>query len=369
MKNTAYIIAAKRTAVIPKGGAFCKLKIHELAAPVINGLLKKANISRNSIDELILSNAVGGGGNPARPSVLASNLPESIGGFTIDRQCAGGLDAIWLAAQMIMSGTHNIVIAGGAESASLRPIRMAINNTGAGPVPYDQPNFTGLEGRDPGMLESMAEIAYSSKISRDKQEDWAINSHRKALNKKISDEIIDINNQTKDSFTRNLSKKICQRAPILKGNITSATTAVDSDAAAFCLIVNEEIAKKYSNAIKIVAGVSCAGTPDAPAFATINSIKRILDATEIVPYSFNAIEIMEAYAAQALIATEAFKFNENSINRSGGALARGHPIGASGAILAVRLYHELQNTGGFGLASIAAAGGLGSSLILSCSSP
>ena len=78
MKNTAYIIAAKRTAVIPKGGAFCELKIHELAAPVINGLLKKANISRNSIDELILSNAVGGGGNPARPSVLASNLPESI---------------------------------------------------------------------------------------------------------------------------------------------------------------------------------------------------------------------------------------------------------------------------------------------------
>jgi len=162
MKNDAYIIAAKRTAVIPKGGAFKTLNIHELAAPVIRALLKEANVPSTSINEIILSNAVGGGGNPARPTALAAGLPEHIGGFTIDRQCTGGLDAIWLAAQMVMSGSHNIIIAGGSESASCRPIRMRINHNTGEKIAYDRPIFTGLKDRDPDMIDSVAEIAVSS---------------------------------------------------------------------------------------------------------------------------------------------------------------------------------------------------------------
>lgn len=155
----------------------------------------------------------------------------------------------------------------------------------------------------------------------------------------------------------------------MKGNISSATTAVDSDAAAFCIVVSEKVAKNFPNAIRIVHGVSSAGVPDTPAFATINSINRILETTKITIESLKVIEIMEAYSAQAIIAKNEFKFNEQLINRGGGALARGHPIGASGAILAVRLFHELQKTDGNGLATIAAAGGLGSALILSTVSP
>ena len=369
MKNNAYIIAAKRSAVIPKGGAFKTLNIHELAAPVIKALLKEANVPTTSVNELILSNAVGGGGNPARPTALASGLPEHIGGLTIDRQCTGGLDAIWLAAQLVMSGSHNTIIAGGSESASCRPIRMAINHNTGEKIAYDRPIFTGLKDRDPDMIDSVAEIAASSGISKELQEAWAINSHKKASNTNFKSEIVNINNQNKDTFTRKLNKKICERAPILKGNISSATTAVDSDAAAFCIVVSEKVAKNFPNAIRIVHGVSSAGVPDTPAFATINSINRILETTKITIESLKVIEIMEAYSAQAIIAKNEFKFNEQLINRGGGALARGHPIGASGAILAVRLFHELQKTDGNGLATIAAAGGLGSALILSTVSP
>ena len=268
-----------------------------------------------------------------------------------------------------MSGSHNIIIAGGSESASCRPIRMRINHNTGEKIAYDRPIFTGLKDRDPDMIDSVAEIAASSGISKELQEAWAINSHKKASNTNFKSEIVNINNQNKDTFTRKLNKKICERAPILKGNISSATTAVDSDAAAFCIVVSEKVAKNFPNAIRIVHGVSSAGVPDTPAFATINSINRILETTKITIESLKVIEIMEAYSAQAIIAKNEFKFNEQLINRGGGALARGHPIGASGAILAVRLFHELQKTDGNGLATIAAAGGLGSALILSTVSP
>ena len=364
MNKFAYIISAHRSAVIPKNGAFSQLHIHELASPVIQKVLKSANISKNSVTELIMSNAVGAGGNPARLAALAANLPERVGGLTIDRQCAGGLDAIWLAAQMIMSGIHDVIIAGGSESASRRPIRLAINPNGGEPKTYIRPNFTGLKGRDPDMVVSAAKIANSENITRNAQEEWAIKSHQKALVTDFNEEIVPIQKQKIDSFTRNLTKKTCARAAILEGSITSATTAVDSDAAAFCLIVSEKIARNYPNAFRIQIGSSCASTPDEPVKATLEAMNHVLDVTKINPNSLKVIEIMEAYSAQAIIAATAHNFNISKINIGGGALARGHPIGASGAILAVRLFHELKKTGGAGLATIAAAGGLGSALIL-----
>lgn len=364
MSNNTYIIAAHRSAVIPKGGAFARLAIHQLAAPVIKAVLDNAKISPNCVDELILSNAVGGGGNPARLAALTAGLEDTVGGLSIDRQCTGGLDAIWLAAQMIKSGAHEIIVAGGAESASLRPIRLAIDPNGGAPVAYDRPDFTGLPNRDPDMVDSMVSITQDYGISRAAQEDWAIQSHAKALAAEFGNEIVAIEEQTNDRFTRALTPNVCERAPVLAGTITAATTAVDADAAAFCLVVSERIAKSVPNAIRIVEGVSTAGKPDAPALAPICAMEHILKSQNIHPQNLRVVEIMEAYAAQAIIAAQAQSFDSKAINIGGGALARGHPIGASGAILAVRLYHELQRSGGAGLATIAAAGGLASAILL-----
>jgi acetyl-CoA C-acetyltransferase len=363
MTKFAYIIAAHRSAVIPKGGAFSHLGIHDLAAPVIRNCLNTAKISPDTISELILSNAVGAGGNPARLVALAAGLPERIGGLSIDRQCTGGLDAIWLAAQMVTSGVHDIIIAGGSESASRRPVRMHTVPNGD-PIPYDRPDFTGLPERDPDMVDAMAQLADQMKIDRKSQENWAINSHMAALSADFSSEITPIETQTQDKFARKLTPKTCARAPVLADTITTATTAVDADAAAFVIVVNDQIAKSYATAIRISAGAMLGGAPDQPALAPVAAIQSVLDQSDTPAQVLSAVEIMEAYAAQAIIAAQSQPFDPAAINKGGGALSRGHPIGASGAILAVRLYHELQKSGGTGVAAIAAAGGLGSALLL-----
>ncbi|OZA10847.1 MAG: acetyl-CoA acetyltransferase, partial [Rhodobacterales bacterium 17-64-5] len=114
----ARLIAARRTAVVPRGGAFARLSIEELAAPVIAACLKDAGITLDQVEEVILSNALGAGGNPARRVALAAGLPERVAGLSIDRQCAGGLDAILLARALVDSGAADIVLAGGVESTS-----------------------------------------------------------------------------------------------------------------------------------------------------------------------------------------------------------------------------------------------------------
>jgi acetyl-CoA C-acetyltransferase len=112
----AVIFAARRTAVCPRGGAFARLRIEDLAAPVMQAVLADAGIAAARVDEVILANALGAGGNPARRAALLAGLPERVAGLTIDRQCAGGLDAILLAQAMVDSGAAEVVLAGGAES-------------------------------------------------------------------------------------------------------------------------------------------------------------------------------------------------------------------------------------------------------------
>ena len=123
--QSAYIVGAKRSIVSPINGPLSSLKINELAAPVINNLIETSGIKFDDVDELIVSNALGAGGNPARSIALASKLPERVAGLSIDRQCVGGLDAILLGIKLVQVGSANIVVAGGVESFSNRPIRLA----------------------------------------------------------------------------------------------------------------------------------------------------------------------------------------------------------------------------------------------------
>ncbi|MFN3282058.1 MAG: thiolase family protein, partial [Tabrizicola sp.] len=145
----ARLIAARRTAVVPRGGAFARLRIEDLAAPVLRACLADAGIGPEEVDEVILSNALGAGGNPARRAALAAGLPERVAGLSIDRQCAGGLDAILLARALVDSGAAEVVLAGGVESYSRRPLRLATDPDGGPPVPYDEAPFTPWPDRDP----------------------------------------------------------------------------------------------------------------------------------------------------------------------------------------------------------------------------
>ncbi|MGJ5619899.1 thiolase family protein [Sulfitobacter sp. MF3-043] len=363
---TAYVIAACRSPVAPRGGALSHLEIHALAGPVLRAALSQAGMNDSNVAEVIVSNALGAGGNPARIIALATGLPERIAGLSIDRQCAGGLDALLLARQMIRSGDADVIVAGGVESYSRRPVRMQTFADGRAPVAYDQAPFTPWPDRDPDMAQAADTLAQSLGITRKAQDDWAIASHAKALAYHPTPaEIVPIDGVTNDTFTRRLSPALCERAKAITGDITAANAAVAADGAAFCVVVSERVAARLSGPkVEIVAGATLGGAPDCPGLAPVAAITKIMAQTGLSPTDLTAAEIMEAYAVQAIACVRGAHIDPGIVNQGGGALARGHPIGASGAINAVRLFHDLQKKGGTGLAAIAAAGGIGTALLL-----
>lgn len=356
----ACLIGARRSAVVPQGGAFAALALHELAAPVIRAALADAGVALAEVDELILSNALGGGGNPARVAALAAGLPERVAGLSLDRQCAGGLDAIRLAAAMVASGQAQVVVAGGAESWSRRPLRLA-QVPGRAPEPYEAPPFTPWPDRDPDMTEAAAALAERLGITRARQEGFAIASHAKAAAQ--HPEIVDILGVSRDRFTRALTPAHCARARVLAGSITAATTAVAADAATFVVVTTPERAARAPRVLHLRAAATLGAAPEEPGLSPLPAIRAVLAEAGIGPQDLAQVELMEAYAVQALACIDACDLPPARVNRKGGALARGHPIGASGAILAARLFHDLE--AGTGLAAIAAAGGVGAALLIS----
>ncbi len=332
-----FIIAGKRSAVAPRLGAFKSLTYYELAAQVVGDVLKEAKIDKSAVDELIVSNALGAGGNPARMVSLEAKLDLSVGGVSIDRQCCGGLDAISIGADLIKNGHAEIVVA---------------------PAGFN----------DPDLAEATANLAKKFGISKKEQDEWSINSHLKALKSQniLRSEITPILNQKNDLFTRKLNQKICDRAPVLSDTITHANSAIEADAAAFLVLVSERFLKNKIQKGAEVLGYAKSGVlPEETPLAPIGAIKKLLDQTGITLSKVTFIELMEAYAAQAILCTRECNLDLNKINIRGGALSRGHPIGASGTILAVRLFNEVINVPGtLGVASIAAAGGIGSAMML-----
>ena len=359
------IVAARRTAVAPAGGAFAALDFHDLAAPVIRACLADAGLSAPQVDELIAGNALGAGGNPGRLCALAAGLPDRVAGMGLDRQCASGLDAVLLADALIVSGRAEVVIAGGAESTSRRPLRLRTHPDGRAPEPYLQANFTPWPDRDPDMTAAADALAGQLGILRAAQDAWAIESHAKARNAGPAPEIVPLAGLARDAFTRDLTPATCARAKVLQGSITTATTAVAADGAAFVVVVSDRLARTLSGPqVRIAGGRTLGGQPDLPGLAPVAAAQEALASAGLRVADLALAEVMEAYAAQAIACVQGIGLDPARVNRRGGALARGHPIGASGAILAVRLFHDLQATGGHGLAAIAAAGGIGTALLL-----
>lgn len=354
----ARLIAARRTAVVPRGGAFARLRIEDLAAPVVLACLADAGMAVDQVDELILSNALGAGGNPARRVALAAGLPETVAGLTTDRQCAGGLDAILLAKALVDSGAADVVLAGGVESFSRRPLRLATDPDGGPPEPYDQAPFTPWPDRDPDMTVAAEALASRLGISRARQEAWAVESHAKSVGIEHWPEIVPVAGVLRDAFPRNLTPGLLARAKVLQGSITTATAAVAADGAAFGLVVSDRVAA--GRGLAILNGATLGGNPDEPGIAPVAAINRIWSGETLAQ-----AEVMEAYAVQAIAVVEGAGLDPTIVNPAGGGLARGHPIGASGAILAVRLFHDLK--AGKGLAAIAAAGGIGTALLVEAS--
>jgi acetyl-CoA C-acetyltransferase len=373
--SAAWIIAARRTPVVPRNGAFRRLGVEALAAPVLQMVLRDSGIEANEVDEIILGNALYGGGNPARVASLAADVPETTPAMTIDTQCCSGLDAVAAAADRIADGACDVVLAGGFESYSRSPLRfMRPMQLDESAKEYQRPPFTPWLDRDPDMIEAAVLLAEELGITREAQETFAVESHRKAMQAQeaLRNEIVAMEDVSTDAFARRLSKAACARLPAISGQgayaATAATVAVEADAAAVVLVVSDRklaALKSPLQPIRIAGSIRVAGDPVRPGLLTTAAAQALLVHQGVDASQISVAEIMEAFAAQAMASIAALGLDPACVNRGGGALSRGHPIGASGAILAVRLFHELQKErAGVGLATIAAAGGLGSALLL-----
>ena len=377
MSGAVWMVGARRTPVAPRRGAFAALEAHQVGAAPIAALVDDLDLPADAVDCVILGNGIYGGGNPARLSALAAGLPETVPAMTIDTQCCGGLDAIQLAHGLIGAGAHDVVLAGGVESYSAAPRRFRRSRTGEADAEYERPPFSPWPERDPDMLEAAALLARQMGITRQEQEAFACQSHADALaaRDRLAGECVPLDGLSQDAFTRPISLKLCARLPVLAGDaahgLTSATVAVEADGAAVCAIVSDGFLAAHPNlkprAIRVVGGLSMGDDPAMPALAPVAAVRETLARYSMAMDVFDVCELMEAFAVQAIACIRVAGFVPERTNPGGGALARGHPVGASGAINAVRLYHEMlvRPEAAAGLAAIAGAGGLAATLVLS----
>lgn len=379
MTGRAVIAAARRTPVAPRGGGLKDLQADELAAPVFSKLLDDAGVPGGMVDHVFLGNALYAGGNPARMAALRAGLPPAVPAMTIDTQCCSGLDAIIQGARLIEAGAARCVIAGGAESYSRAPVRMHRPKAAdKEPVAYTRPAFAPPPFDDPDLSEAAARLAARFEIGREDQAAFAVHSHEKALAVKNSKKLVVCprTDLADDSFTRTLSIRAAMRAPVLFGDpetgLSAATIACAADGAAGVLIMSEGMARERGlSGLRILNSGSLGGDPANPALVPIEMARQLLPQTTYTVADINAVELHEAYAVQALAAVDALGIASDILNPFGGGLARGHPIGASGAVLMVQLHEHwyTQRTQGYpenykAMALIAAAGGLAAGVLV-----
>ncbi|MEM8972503.1 MAG: thiolase family protein [Pseudomonadota bacterium] len=373
----AYIIAARRTALGRIGGLHAGRRIEDLAAPVISAAIDDAAIESSSIDELIVGNATAGG-NPARLIALASGLPETANATTIDQQDASGLVAIIQASRLISQGDAEVVIAGGAESLSTAPWRIARPRNAHQMPRFIHPDPVSDAGLNlPFPLECTEKLARDLNISRSQQDAFAAGSLQKAVDarkaKRFDDEIVPLRSRREEGRDQSTASADIDyfedEEPYLEdtGTLTPANTCSWHDGAAFVVIVSEERWRSLGRppALSMLSSASVGVPPGSEAVAPVASVKKLYKRLNGFDRSaIEQLETSETSAVQVIALAEALGIEEAAINPEGGALARGHPFGAAGALLVVRLFSQLarnskRSTPAYAVATQGALGGLG----------
>ncbi len=376
MRN-AVMVAAKRTAIGKVGGMFRHVPPEELAGTVIRALLDEYPVPVESIDEVILGNAVGPGGNLARLSALTAGLPVEVPGVTVDRQCGSGLEAVILAARLIQAGAGDIYLAGGVESTSLAPWKLAkpLNHFKQFPEVMPRARFSPLSVGDPDMGIAAENVAERFGITREDQDRFALNSHRKAVQAqktgRFAGEIVPVRGRAQDECPRpdTSLEKLAQLPPVFQegGTVTAGNACPINDGAAVVLVMSEEKCREldFVPVARFVDAAVAGVDPNILGIGPVPAVKKLLARTGLTVDDIDLVEFNEAFASQVLASLRELQIPEEKVNLGGGAIALGHPYGASGAVLVTRLCSELRRKGGkYGLATLGIAGGLGLAMLL-----
>src|SRR5437588_1322090 len=370
----AYIVDAVRTPVGKRGGGLSKIHPADLGAHVIRALVERNDLDPNVVDDVFFGcvDAIGPqAGDIARTAWLAAGLPEEVPGTTIDRQCGSSQQALHFAAQAVMSGTNDVIVAGGVQNMSMIPIASAM--TVAEQFGFTDP-FSGSEGwvarygtQEVSQFRGAEMIAEKWGISREEMEAFAFESHRRAARAtdegRFQPEIVPLGDVTVDEgFRRDTSlEKMATLPPLVPdGRLTAAVSSQISDAAAAMLVVSEAALQRHNLEPRArihhlsVRGADPIYMLTAPIPATAYALER----TGMSLDDVDLVEINEAFASVVLAWQKETGADLAKVNVNGGAIALGHPLGATGVRLMTTLLNELERTGGrYGLQTMCEGGG------------
>ena len=381
------IVSAARTAVGSFNGAFGAVPAHELGAVAIKAALERAKVQPNEVNEVILGQVLDSaqGQNPARQAAIKAGVPDSATAFGINQVCGSGLRAVALAAQQIQAGDASIIVAGGQESMSLAPHASQLRTgTKMGDVKFvDTMIIDGLTDafNNYHMGVTAENVARQWQITREQQDEFAVKSQNKAeaaqkagkfkdeivpytISTKKGDVVIDADEYIKHGVTMEGVAKL-RPAFAKDGTVTAANASGLNDGAAALIVMSAEEAKKRGlTPLARIASWATAGVdPSLMGSGPIPASRKALEKAGWKVADLDLIEANEAFAAQALAVNKDMGWDPAIVNVNGGAIAIGHPIGASGARVLTTLLHEMARRGSKkGLATLCIGGGMGIAL-------
>lgn len=369
----AYIVDALRSPTGRRKGGLAHVHAADLGAHVINAIVERNAIPAEDYDDVIFGSVDTIGplaGDIARTCWLVAGLPDCVPGTTIDRQCGSSQQAVHFAAQAVMSGTQDVVLAGGVQTMTQIPISSAM--TAAEPMGFSDP-FTGSKGWverygdvPPTQFNSAQMIADKWEISRQQLEVFSLESHRRALQAiaegRFDREIVPLEGVSQDETPRQTSLEKMAELDYLFGcdKVTAAVSSQTCDASSAILIVSEAALKKYhlTPRARIHHMSIRAEDPVWMLTAPIAATQFALDKAGMTLADIDLVEINEAFASVVLAWLKETGYDPAKTNVNGGAIALGHPLGASGSKLMTTLLHELERTGGrYGLQTMCEGGG------------
>ena len=388
----AFLVGGVRTPVGRYGGALSSLRPDDLAALVLKETVSRAGVDPELLDEVILGNANGAGEenrNVARMATLLAAFPDSIPGITVNRLCASGLSAIIMASHMVKSGAADIVVAGGVESMSRAPWVMAkpekafakpgeIFDTSIG-WRFINPVFQSQDKTTFTMPETAEEVARVEGITREDADAFALRSHQRAIAAidagRLAPEIVGV--ETKKGLVdvdegprRDTSMETLSRLrPVVRpgGIVTAGNASSLNDGASAIIIASEAAIEKLGlkARARILDGASTGVAPEVMGLGPVSATRKVLARTGLSVNDIGAVELNEAFATQSLGVIRRLGLDEEIVNRDGGAIATGHPLGSSGSRIVITLLGRMERENAkIGLATLCVGVGQGTSMLI-----
>jgi len=381
----AVIASAVRTPIGKYGGMLSIYKDFEIGAMVIHEAVKRSGINPEDIQDVYFGNLLGLPGNVAKVAAMKAGLPENIPAVSIDRQCASGLEAICIANAMIQSGAGDIYIAGGTESMTNRPyyLEKAKKLYSMNPPRFLDAMLSPPECGDPSMGETAENVLNHYDITREEMDKFALKSHELALKAiedgKFKEQIlpIKIRKGKEEIITsidecprRNTSLEKLFKLPALfkeNGRVTAGNSCPMNDGAAAMVVMSKEKAEKEGYPyMGIIRGFASVGLDHkVMGLGPIYAVRKLLEKAKMSIQDIDIFELNEAFASQSIACIRELNLDKEKVNINGGAIALGHPLGATGTILTTKLLYAMkQRKARFGVVTMCVGGGQGAALLI-----